>query len=111
MSVLIFFLFSYFQGRPPLGSIEQSFLEKLEKQGDIPVIIIATVSGIITFMLLFAIVATMACVIYKRKRKGEQLKGLQKAPSEGTVLFLFFVYSIFFFSFYKTHTRFRLSIF
>ena len=52
-------------------------------------IIIATVSGIITFMLLFAIVATMACVIYKRKRKGEQLKGLQKAPSEGTVLFLF----------------------
>ena len=80
----------FFKGRPPRGSREQLFLEELEKRGELPVIIIATVSGLITFLLLFIIIATTACFIYKKKRKEKQLKGMQKAPSEGTVLFCLF---------------------
>ena len=110
----------FFKGRPPRGSREQLFLEELEKRGELPVIIIATVSGLITFLLLFIIIATTACFIYKKKRKEKQLKGLQKAPSEGTVLFcLFFclfVYTMYLFSFwfcayiYETHTCFRFLV-
>ena len=83
---LIIFFFHFFNpDRPPRGSLERErFIEELEKRGDLPVIIIATVSGLITFLLLFVVILGTVCFFYKKKRKEKQLKGLQKAPSEGT---------------------------
>ena len=88
-----YYFFFFNSDRPPRGSLERErFIEELEKRGELPVIIIATVSGLITFLLLFVVILGTVCFFYKKKRKEKQLKGLQKAPSEGTVLFIFCLY-------------------
>lgn len=71
--------------RPPLGSREQMIREALEDQGEIPMIVIVSVSVCGTILLLLNIVL-ISCFVHKRKQK-EKLQGhngQQKAPSEGS---------------------------